>query len=526
MAYKIIDTTLDMYGNTVQNVCIETVMEIPASIDVGRIVYLSPAKEIYVCTEEGWKTAGQVNPFENIKVNGEIVTPVDGAVNIVVPTRTSHLVNDSGYITKSVTTLDNFYTKEETYNREELDSKLQAITQFDFRVVDALPETGEWGYIYLVPSPASKSKNTKDEYIWVDGAWEQIGSTQFKLDLVQDADGITVNNTALQKATEAQDGLMTKEMVREFRGKQDALSAGANITIENGVISATGGGAGGGHSSVVREFGGDGQTEYIINHNLGTYNILIQLRTVAAPIRYITTTMEAVDTKNLRLTFNDPLTETLSVSIMACDKVVVPSVLDVDTKSIETAASVWSMVNTSGQAVYCQLYDSDGNEIRGDMVQESADGFTPVVASLDRPYTGTMLIAKASIFMEFSNQTEITIDTVQNGFAASDKFLVQVYLDGTGRTMPDIIQDNGTGIISIDLGDEPLSGYIVARKATMVQEFTSATEIVCTHNLNRVVGVQAYLEGSGQVMADIVCTDLNTVTVSSNNLISGYVLVL
>ena len=526
MAYKIIDTTLDMYGNTVQNVCIETVMEIPTSIDVGRIVYLSPAKEIYVCTEEGWKTAGQVNPFENIKVNGEVVEPVDGAVNLVVPIRTSHLANDSGYITKGVTTLDHFYTKDETYNRTELDEKLQAITQFDFRVVDALPEVGEWGYIYLVPSPSSKSKNVKDEYIWVNGEWEQIGSTQFKLDLIQTVDGIVINGTPLQKATEEQDGLMTKEMVREFRAKQDALTAGVNISIENGVISATGSAGGGGHSSFVGEFGGDGATEYTVVHGLNTYNILIQLRTVTAPIRYITTEMSAIDTKTLKLTFAEPLTEPLSISILACDKAAPPTTLNVGTKAIENASSVWSMVNTSGQAVYCQLFDSEGNEIRGDTVQESSDEFSPVVASLDAAYTGTMLIAKASIFKEFNGLTELGIDTVQEGFSKSDKFLVQVYVDGTGRSMPDIIQDDGTGVISLDFGDTPLNGFVVARKATLVQKFENATEIICEHNLGRVVGAQVYLENSGQVMADLVCTDENTLVVSSNNSISGYVVIL
>lgn len=523
MAMKIIDTNLDMYGNTVQNICIETVTEIPTSTDVGRIVYLSPVKEIYVCTEDGWKTAGQVNPFENIKVNGEVVAPVDGAVNIVVPTRTSHLVNDSGYITKGVTTLDNFYPKEELYTKEELDSKLQAITQFDFRVVDALPETGEWGYIYLVPSPASKSKNTKDEYIWVNDAWEQIGSTQFKLDLIQTADGIVINNTVLQKATEEQDGLMTKEMVREFRGKQDALTAGANITIENGVISATGGGAGGGHSSVVREFGGDGQTEYIINHNLGTYNVLIQLRTVAAPIRYITTTMEAVDTRNLRLIFTDPLTETLSISIMACDKVVVPTELDVDTKVIESEMSVWTYTNVTENPVYVQMFDTTGNEIRGDITQESSEMFTPVVANLQEPNSGYMLVAKATHVTPFTDQSTVTIYLDQIGLSTLDKYLIQVYLDGTGQAIGDIKQENG--VVTVDFG-RSLSGYVVLRKASMVYEFTEQKDVVVQHNLGRVVGVQVYLDGTGQAMVDVQQTsDNNVVEIHVNSPITGYIVI-
>lgn len=526
MVMKIIDTNLDMYGNTVQNICIETVTEIPVSIDVGRIVYLSPAKEIYVCTEDGWKTAGQVNPFENIKVNGEVVAPVDGAVNIIVPTRTSHLVNDSGYITKGVTTLDHFYPKEELYTREELDSKLQAITQFDFKVVDALPEIGEWGYIYLVPSPSSKSKNVKDEYIWVDDAWEQIGSTQFKLDLVQTADGITVNNTALQKATAEQDGLMTKEMVSEFRAKQDKLTAGANIVIDGGVISAVGGGTGGGHPTVIREFGGDGALEYLIEHDLNSYNLLFQVRTVSAPIRYVQTGLEAVDANTIKVILAEPLNDRLSISILACDRAATPTEFNVETKEITTPMTIWSLNNPTGNAVFCQLFDDTGDELRGDIVQESAEGFTPVVASFDTAYSGTMLVAKATKVFDFEKKTGMTIDLVQEGFSTDDKFLIQIFTDEMGQTMADIIQDSGSGVIEIDFGGMSLTGFVILRSASVVQTFENASEVVCQHDLGRKVGVQVYLEGSGQALADVKCTSENVVTVSMGSEVTGYVVVL
>ena len=98
-------------------------------------------------------------------------------------------------------------------------------------------------------------------------------------------------------------------------------------------------------------------------------------------------------------------------------------------------------------------------------------------------------------------------------------------MDGTGESIPDIIQDTGTGVVSVDFGDVAITGSLILVKAIKVQEFTDETEIVCVHNLNRYVGVQVYLEGTGQTMADIICTDLNTVTVSSNIPISGYLAV-
>ena len=416
------------------------------------------------------------------------------------------------------------------YSKSEVDDLIGGLSRLELKVVDSLPAVGEPGYIYLVPATSSKTKNVKDEYIWIGSDWELIGSTQFKLDITQDESGISINDVELQKASETQSGLMTKEMVEEFRAKQDVLEPGANIVIENGIISATGGGSGG-HSSCVRTFGGDGQTEYRVVHNLNTFNVLFQMRTVTPPIQFVQSTVYADDENTLRIIFTEPLTSVMSISILACDMIVGPApepepTLDVDEKTFTTATSVWTYINNTGQPVYCQLFDSNGNEIRGDMIQNSEDDFSTVSAALIGEHAGTMLVAGASIVLPFNDLTSVAIDVVQEGYLASDRFLVQVYVDGTGRSMADIIQDSDAGVISIELGDEPMSGYIVARKATMVQEFDDSTEVVVQHNLGRVVGVQVFLDGTGQTMADIVCTDENTVTVSSNNPISGYVVIL
>lgn len=52
----------------------------------------------------------------------------------------------------------------------------------DYQVCpDGLPQTGEKGIIYLVPSTSSRTKNVYDEYIWVDNEFECIGSTKADL---------------------------------------------------------------------------------------------------------------------------------------------------------------------------------------------------------------------------------------------------------------------------------------------------------------------------------------------------------
>lgn len=61
-----------------------------------------------------------------------------------------------------------------------VDNAISGVTQFDYQKVDVLPSTGVKGTIYLVPSGQS-APNVYDEYLWLDDAWEIIGTTQIDL---------------------------------------------------------------------------------------------------------------------------------------------------------------------------------------------------------------------------------------------------------------------------------------------------------------------------------------------------------
>lgn len=54
------------------------------------------------------------------------------------------------------------------------------ITGIKFEVVTALPSAGVAGTIYLKSNNGS-APNSHDEYIWVNGAWEKIGTTDVDL---------------------------------------------------------------------------------------------------------------------------------------------------------------------------------------------------------------------------------------------------------------------------------------------------------------------------------------------------------
>lgn len=162
-------------------------------------------------TEEKTKLANieagaQVNKIEKISFKGAPLAISDEEVEL--PTDLSKFDNEtSAFITKAVADLTNYYDK------TNIDDKINAIKQFNVVLVDALPETGVEGTIYFVPNTKETGTNIKDEYMWINDRWELIGTTEFKLNIAQNVDGIIINDTALQDATASQDGLMTKEQV-------------------------------------------------------------------------------------------------------------------------------------------------------------------------------------------------------------------------------------------------------------------------------------------------------------------------
>ena len=63
---------------------------------------------------------------------------------------------------------------------DSLRSEVEAINQFNVESVEELPPTGEPNTIYLVP-PEDGDSN-KEEYLYVNGAWELLGTTHVSLD--------------------------------------------------------------------------------------------------------------------------------------------------------------------------------------------------------------------------------------------------------------------------------------------------------------------------------------------------------
>lgn len=118
------------------------------------------------------------NPVQNKVVKAAIdakqntLTP---SVDYVVPSE----ITD--FITKSVNDLTNYYKKTETYTQTEINQMISAIPKFSIAVVDELPTTDiSDTTIYLVKTGES-SQNLYTEYIYVNNAWEELGTQSVDL---------------------------------------------------------------------------------------------------------------------------------------------------------------------------------------------------------------------------------------------------------------------------------------------------------------------------------------------------------
>lgn len=93
------------------------------------------------------------------------------------------------------TTIADYYTSAQTDSA--IASAIAGVTQFDYEIVQALPQEGEKGVIYLVPNTGSGS-NVYDEYLWIVvegvGKFELFGTQELELVEYKGSGTITVTD--------------------------------------------------------------------------------------------------------------------------------------------------------------------------------------------------------------------------------------------------------------------------------------------------------------------------------------------
>ena len=132
-----------------------------------------PTKTSDLTNDSGFITASSLPTVNDatltITQNGTTVATfsANSATNtsaaITVPTATSDLTNDSDYQTG-------------TQVSSAIATAISGITGISFEIVQTLPATGDAGTIYLV-SHGGSGTDIYDEYVYVNNSWEQIGTT-------------------------------------------------------------------------------------------------------------------------------------------------------------------------------------------------------------------------------------------------------------------------------------------------------------------------------------------------------------
>lgn len=158
------------------------------------------------------------NIIKDVKVNDESVVDEEGIANVAVPVYVSDLGDADQYVIKE--TLKDYYNKNETYSREEVNNLVDTIPKFAIEVVTILPTTQiSTTTIYLIKTSETETGNLYTEYIYVNGNWEILGIQ--KLDLTnyytkQEVDGLISGlRTETQEALSAlktADNALSKRM--------------------------------------------------------------------------------------------------------------------------------------------------------------------------------------------------------------------------------------------------------------------------------------------------------------------------
>ena len=130
-----------------------------------------------------------------------------------------------------VSALTNYYTKLETYSKTEVDNLIGQISALSIEIVQTLPTQDiKTNVIYLVPKTGS-TNDVYDEYMYINNAWEHIGSTD--VDLSNYYTKTEIDNK----------GYLTSIPTASTSTLGGVKVDGTSISIDaNGVISSSGGG--------------------------------------------------------------------------------------------------------------------------------------------------------------------------------------------------------------------------------------------------------------------------------------------
>ncbi|MGN0098961.1 MAG: hypothetical protein ACI38Y_06520, partial [Candidatus Methanomethylophilaceae archaeon] len=280
-------------------------------------------------------------------------------------------------------------------------------------------------------------------------------------------------------------------------------------------------------------FGNDAALDYTIPHNLGSRNLIYSIMTNDSEHEFVMARVSAptLNTLRVRLT-SPPGPNGLVINVMKARTATTVPLTEFPVAIRVTEPSMeWSFVNDSGMPLYAKAYDGEGNDLAGDIIQNSVTAYSPITIGFsDSEHAGTLFLqSTTSDLVKEMDGTHLEIP-VETG----KRYLVQCYRDGEGQSILDITQEDGK--VTVDCSVR-WKGTICLYEATSVYSFTESdlTEMEVDgqtlykfrkqHNKGRVVGAQVY-GGEGLMMVDIHCPTDNTIEVYFNQPVSGELLII
>ena len=156
-----------------------TSADVPAGVEASNTV---PAMdgEASVGTEVKFARGDHRHPTDTSRASATDLT--NHTSNTTIHVTAEDKTNWNGKANKATTLagygITDAMTAEQITNA--INDAIGSVTGISFEVVESLPSTGESGKIYLV-AHAHGAKDQYDEYIYYNGAWEKIGSTDIDL---------------------------------------------------------------------------------------------------------------------------------------------------------------------------------------------------------------------------------------------------------------------------------------------------------------------------------------------------------
>lgn len=153
----------------------------------------------------------------------------------------------AGMVIKDVNDLVNYYTKSQTYTKEQIEALIGSVVSINLVVVSQLPATGDMNKIYLFGPVGEGDDAYYRQMLYFNDEWRQIGTTKINL-----SDYITKEQYQQDMAAHRQIFLMSETALENmspnqmvegaiYMGYETDEETGIEITIDGNTVSLSGG---------------------------------------------------------------------------------------------------------------------------------------------------------------------------------------------------------------------------------------------------------------------------------------------